>query len=68
MAEPEAAAAADVAVPPIDGASLREAVRALHESGLRVRLHGRGSIVESIRPEPGTALAAGSTIDVWTNE
>jgi cell division protein FtsI (penicillin-binding protein 3) len=47
-------------VPDVSGLNLRDAVRALHESGFRVRLvpqRGSGTV-----PAPGTPLAAGSLV------
>jgi hypothetical protein len=52
----------DRPVPDVSGMNLREAVRALHRSGFRVRLvPQRGS---TTLPPPGTPLAAGSVVQL----
>lgn len=61
-------APAPAEVPALDGAPLRDAVRALHGVGLQVRLRGAGSIVRRTDPDSGRLLARGGTVTVWTEE
>jgi cell division protein FtsI (penicillin-binding protein 3) len=57
------AAEGRVAVPALDGLSLRDAVRRLHALGFHVRLRGAGQVRGTL-PAAGTPLARGDTVDV----
>jgi len=48
-------------VPSTAGLPLRDAVRALHAAGLRVRVNGRGRVRQSW-PEPGDTVSAGTVV------
>ena len=50
-------------VPPLEGASIRVALRRLHKMGLRVQLEGSGAVMGTI-PEEGLSVAPGDTIIV----
>jgi len=50
-----------VVVPEVTGRSVRAAVFALHQRGLRVRVEGRGRVVRT-SPAAGDSLAAGKTV------
>ncbi len=52
---------ADVVVPDLTGLSLREAVAAMHQAGLRVRLRGTGQPTGSV-PGAGTTVTRGTTV------
>ncbi len=57
----EASADGTVAVPPVVGKSLREAVRLLHEAGFHVKVNGSGT-VRSTQPRKGQRLRQGRTV------
>jgi beta-lactam-binding protein with PASTA domain len=60
VARPKAIDQSERPVPDVSGLTLRDAVRALHHSGFRVRLVAqRGS---ATLPAAGTPLAAGSIV------
>ena len=52
------------AVPDVSGRSMREAVRALHRRGFRVRLKGWGVALRTAPPE-GDSAAAGSVVTLF---
>lgn len=52
-----------VAVPTVQGSSLREAIFALHRAGLEVKLSGRGRVRSTI-PAAGDSVSRGSTVTV----
>lgn len=52
-----------MSLPDLEGASLRVALRRLHKMGLRVRLEGSGTVMETV-PGKGMPVAAGDTIVV----
>lgn len=52
-----------MAVPDLEGAPLRVALRRLHKMGLRVRLEGGGTVAGT-EPREGAAISAGDTIRV----
>jgi cell division protein FtsI (penicillin-binding protein 3) len=54
-------------VPEVRGLPLRDAVRALHGSGFRVRVNGQGP-VGSVEPEVGSTLPKGALIRISTLE
>ena len=53
----------EMTVPALEGASVRVALRRLHEMGLRVRLEGSGSVAETA-PAAGASVWAGDTVRV----
>lgn len=53
----------EMTVPALEGASVRVALRRLHEMGLRVRLEGSGSVAETT-PAEGASVWAGDTVRV----
>ncbi|KPJ87638.1 MAG: hypothetical protein AMS18_14345 [Gemmatimonas sp. SG8_17] len=51
----------DRPVPNVVGIPLRDAVRRMHEAGLRVQLSGIGSVIDT-DPRPGTMVAPGALV------
>ena len=51
-------------VPDVGGRGVRAAVALLHESGLRVRLQGRGGSALRTSPEAGRQVPRGSTVEL----
>jgi beta-lactam-binding protein with PASTA domain len=56
-----------VAVPDVRGLPLRDAVRRLHASGLRVRVSGRG-VITNTEPLSGTTLRRGAVVRLAAGE
>ena len=54
-------------VPDVAGASLRDAARALHRAGLRMRVEGWGTVTR-VNPPPGTRVAPGTLVTVTATE
>ena len=57
----------EMEVPALEGASVRVALRRLHKMGLRVRLEGSGSVLETV-PKVGASVWAGDTVRVRGRE
>ncbi len=62
-AKQQAGEVAPAKVPDVAGASLRNAVRALHVAGFRVRVEGSGRVRGTV-PNAGAAVRAGGTVVV----
>jgi cell division protein FtsI/penicillin-binding protein 2 len=62
-----ASSAPMVAVPDVRGLPLRDAVRRLHASGLRVRVSGRG-VITNTEPLSGTTLRRGAVVRLAAGE
>ena len=56
-----------IGVPAVVGMPVRGAVLALHRRGLRVVLHGLGTVTRT-DPGAGASVAPGTTVTVWTAE
>jgi len=54
-------------VPDVHGLALRDAVRRMHASGYRVKLHGSGTVQQSW-PKAGETLTRGSTVRLVAEE
>ncbi len=63
----DSAKEANVTVPLVKGRSIREAALALHQRGLRVSVHGKGTVVRS-EPSAGDAARPGQLVTLWTTE
>ncbi len=53
-----------VAVPDVQGRSVREAALALHQRGFRVQLRGSGRVARTV-PGAGQPAAPGATVIIW---
>jgi cell division protein FtsI (penicillin-binding protein 3) len=54
-------------VPDLSGSTLRDAARALHRAGLRMRVEGWGTVTRT-DPPPGTRVAPGTLVTVTARE